>query len=295
MSYFQNFKKMYYSLSRGKNDLKLVPNMFSKSVFMKDALQNSNLLFKYALKDGERPEDIAFKMYGDASKHWIILLANDIMDPQYDWVMGQNHFRDFIDKKYSSIRLQLDQTETYTIDYTDDEIVYQGGESLSDSSTSATVVLYDSTNKILTVKSAQNQLANSEYIIGVSSNVSHKIVGIMYNNDGYEWASNTIHHYQVTESKFNSYDQIVTTDTYTVSAKDYDQTNHTVYDKDTLTTTTDTHSLSDGTTLTIKKQIAPVTCYDYENQLNEAKREIKIPRAEYAGRIEEQFKQLMGS
>lgn len=295
MSYFQNFKKMYYSLSKGKNDLKLVPNMFSKSVFMKDALQNSNLLFKYSLKDGERPEDIAFKMYNDASKHWIILLANDIMDPQYDWVMGQNHFRDFIDKKYSSIRLQLDKTETYTTNYIDDEIVYQGGESLSDSSTSATVVSYDSTDKILTVKSAQNQLANSEYITGVSSNVSHKIVGIMYNNDGYEWASNTIHHYQVTESKFNSYDRIVTTDTYTVSAKDYDQTNHTVYDKDTLTTTTDTYSLSDGTTLTIKKQIAPVTCYDYEDQLNESKREIKIPRAEFAGRIEEQFKQLMGS
>jgi hypothetical protein len=294
MAYFTYFQKLLYSPSKGKNDYKLVPNIFAKSTFVKESLQNSNLIFEYSVKDGEKPEDIAFKMYNDSQKHWIILLANDIMDPQYDWVLGQSQFRDYINKKYSSANLQLDITETYPSNYTVGEIVYQG-DSLEDSSSSATVVAYDSTNKILQIKFANEVFANSVNVSGVTSAQTHNIVGITYNNDGYEWSSNTTRHYAVTETKYNNYDQITTKNTYEVSAKDFNQTSHAVFDRNTLTTTEDSYELSDGTTLIVKKEIGPVTYYDHENDLNEAKRQIKIPRTEFAGTIEQQFKQLMGT
>lgn len=188
----------------------------------------------------------------------------------------------------------MDITETYPSNYTVGEIVYQG-DSLEDSSSSATVVAYDSTNKILQIKFANEVFANSVNVSGVTSAQTHNIVGITYNNDGYEWSSNTTRHYAVTETKYNNYDQITTKNTYEVSAKDFNQTSHAVFDRNTLTTTEDSYELSDGTTLIVKKEIGPVTYYDHENDLNEAKRQIKIPRTEFAGTIEQQFKQLMGT
>jgi len=292
MAYFKYFPKLLYSPSKGKRDYKVVPNIFAKSVFLKESLQNSSLVFKYSVKDGEKPEDIAFKMYNDPEKHWIILLANDVMDPQYDWVLGQNQFKDYINKKYSSANLQLDITETYPSNYTVGEIVYQG-DSIEDSSSSATVVAYDSTNKILQIKFANEVFANSVNVSGTTSAQTHSIVGITYNNDGYEWSSNTTSHYAVTERKYNSYDRIVSQESYIVSSKDYNQTSHEVFDRNTLSTTEDSYALSDGTTLIVEKEVAPVTYYDYENELNEAKRTVKVVKTEYIGKIEEQFKSLM--
>jgi hypothetical protein len=293
MAYFKHFSKLLYSPSKGKNDYKVVPNIFAKTKFVKEALDNANLYFKYSVKDGERPEDIAYKLYNDSSKHWIVLMANDIMDPQYDWVLGQNQFKDYINKKYSSVNLQLDTTESYPANYIVGETVYQG-DSLDSSSATATVASYDSINKILQIKFADQTFANSVSISGSTSAQTHNIIAISSNNDGYEWSSNTTRHYAVTEKKYNSYDKIFTTDSYEVSSKDYNQNSHLVFDRNTLTTTSETHLMTDGTTLTITKETGPVSYYDYEDQLNESKREVKLPRAEYAGAIEEQFKKLMG-
>lgn len=285
---------MLYSPSNGKLDYKIVPNVFAKTSFIKEALKTSSFVFKYSVKDGEKPEDIAFKLYNDPEKHWIILLANEVMDPQYDWVLSQNQFKDFINKKYCSANLQLDTTETYSGNYTVGELVYQG-DTLDSSSATATVVAYDSTNKVLQVNFASEVLANSVNISGTTSAQTHSIIGITYNNDGYEWSSNTTRHYSVTERRYNSYDQLVTKETYEVTANDYNRISHTVVNRNTLTTTQNSYTLSDGTSLIINKEIGPVSYYQYEDEVNEAKRIIQLPRVEYIGVIEEQFKKLMST
>jgi hypothetical protein len=130
-------------------------------------------------------------------------------------------------------------------------------------------------------------------VVGVSSNQSHSITSITYNNDGYEWASNTTSHYQVTETKFNSFDKIRTTNKYKVSAKDYNNSTDTVFDRNTNTTYSNSYAVNDGTTLTIETNVQPKSYYDYEIELNEEKRNVRLPKQEYVASIEEQYKILM--
>ena len=38
----------------------------------------------YDVRNGERPEDIAFKWFGNAELHWVILMTNNVTDRYYD-------------------------------------------------------------------------------------------------------------------------------------------------------------------------------------------------------------------
>jgi hypothetical protein len=293
MSYFTKFPKvLYQSANTTDAAIKVVPNITAKVGFIKDVLDNMSMYQEYTIRDFEKPEDIAYKFYNDVTKHWIVLLANNVKDPQYDWVMDSDSFDRYIDKKYSDINLQLDTTEPYPSNYTVGELVYQGNR-IEDAIVTANVIAYNVSSKILTVSFASESFANSANVIGVNSSQTHKITTIQYANNGYEWASNTTIHYQVTETKVNSYDNIPVVDKYIISAKDYLHSSDTVIDINTNTTTQSSYNLVDGTTLTITKTISPVTYYDYEVSLNEARRNIKIPKLSYVPLIVNQFAALM--
>lgn len=291
--YFKSMPKLLYSTSLGIKNFKLATNIFAKTKFFDNVLNNTNLYYQYTVKDNEKPEDIAYKIYGDSKRHWIILLANGISDPQYDWVLGQRQLEAYINKKYSSVVLQLDQSESYPANYIVGETVYQGGNSYDEASTSATVYAYNSTNKTLSIKFPTEVFANATIVTGVTSNQKHNTVSVTYNNDGYLWASNTTSHYQVTEVKYNSFDKINTTKKYKVSSKDYNFSTDTVFNRNTSISYSNNYAMSDGTTLTVETSIAPQTYYDYELQLNEEKRNVKLPKPEYVSSIEEQYKILM--
>ena len=47
------------------------------------------LFDKYDVKEGEKPEDVAFKWFGDPELHWVILMTNNVTDRYYDWPMNQ--------------------------------------------------------------------------------------------------------------------------------------------------------------------------------------------------------------
>ena len=70
---------------------------------MRDVLLNNYLIFyTYTVKDGETSETIADKLYGSTQYNWIVLLANNIVDPMYDWPMSQENLINTIHKKYDT-------------------------------------------------------------------------------------------------------------------------------------------------------------------------------------------------
>lgn len=292
MSYFKSFPQIFYSLNNNTLDFKLVPNILSKVKFNESVINNASLYFLYDVKDGERPEDIAYKIYDDPTKHWIILIANNITDPNYDWVLSMDNFEKYINDKYSTINVALKTTESYANNYIVDEVVYQGGATVDRADVEATVSAYNSTNKTLTLKLASSVLSPSANLIGTQSKESHTITSITYNNDGIQFARTTNSHFKVIETAKNSYDKKIITKEYKVSANDFNHFSDTVVNR-VLGTTTSAYTLNDGSTLTITRDASPITCYDYEMELNEKKRKIKVPRPDFATSIENQFRQLM--
>ena len=101
MSYFSKFPLMAYDV-KGNNKYKLLPNIL-KRVKLRSGLRSGVFLFDtYDVKDGERPEDVAFKWFGDAELHWVILMTNNVSDRYYDWPMSQQQLEVFLKDKYSN-------------------------------------------------------------------------------------------------------------------------------------------------------------------------------------------------
>ena len=100
--YFNFFPKTLYSLSNKSTSADSVTNIIARFGFESTLKENSNIFYPYDIQDGDTPEIIASKYYGSPEKHWIVLMFNNIIDPQYDWPLDQRTINDFINDKYST-------------------------------------------------------------------------------------------------------------------------------------------------------------------------------------------------
>ena len=99
--YFNKFPLMVYDI-KGDENYKLLPDIL-KRVKLRSGLSASRFVFdKYNVKEGEKPEDIAFKYYGDPQYHWVVMMVNNLTDRYYQWPMTQPDFEDFLTDKYGS-------------------------------------------------------------------------------------------------------------------------------------------------------------------------------------------------
>ena len=81
---------------------KLLPNILRR-VKLRAGVRSGSFLFdSYDVADGERPEDIAFKLYGDPELHWVILMTNNITDRYYQWPLTQPQFQEHLKDKYGA-------------------------------------------------------------------------------------------------------------------------------------------------------------------------------------------------
>lgn len=100
--YFNFFPKTYYYPLYESLSADTVTNIISRFNFQKEFKDNSVTYYEYDIQDGDTPEIIATKFYNSAERHWIVLMMNDIVDPQYDWPLDQRTIIQFVDSKYTT-------------------------------------------------------------------------------------------------------------------------------------------------------------------------------------------------
>jgi len=100
--YFNYFPKTFYSNDNASTGLDSVTNIIARFGFEQSLKNNSSAFYKYQIQESDTPEIIAHKYYGSAERHWIVLLFNDIIDPQFDWPLKYDTFIDFVDAKYTA-------------------------------------------------------------------------------------------------------------------------------------------------------------------------------------------------
>jgi len=99
MAYFRRFPLRVYDI-KGDKVYKLLPDILRR-VKLRSGIRAGAFTFdNYDVKEGESPEDIAFKWFGDPEYHWVILTTNNITDRFYQWPMTQPQFQNFIEDKY---------------------------------------------------------------------------------------------------------------------------------------------------------------------------------------------------
>jgi|TARA_B100000767_G_scaffold87348_1_gene83951 hypothetical protein len=101
MSFFNRFPILAYDVKNNDN-YKLLPDILRR-VKLRSSIRSSSMLFDtYDVRNGDRPEDIAFKWFGDAELHWVILMTNNVLDRYYDWPMNDVQFQEFLTDKYGA-------------------------------------------------------------------------------------------------------------------------------------------------------------------------------------------------
>jgi len=100
--YFNYFPKTFYSSNNTSIGLDSVTNIIARFGFEQSLKNNSSAFYKYQIQESDTPEIIAHKYYGSAERHWIVLLFNDIIDPQFDWPLKYDVLIDFVDAKYTA-------------------------------------------------------------------------------------------------------------------------------------------------------------------------------------------------
>ena len=100
--YFRQFPTIPYD-SEGNGKFKNVKNLLRRVGVRAKIKTNTSLYDTYDVKNGETPESIAHKLYGDSELHWVILLLNDITDRFHGWPMSEAQFLKFVNDKYDNV------------------------------------------------------------------------------------------------------------------------------------------------------------------------------------------------
>jgi hypothetical protein len=196
MQYFNTLPKIIKTDTSGNSSLMV--NLMARCSVIPEILKNPLVYYSYDIQEGDTPEIIAYKYYGNSYRYWIVLYVNEIMDPQWQWPMQSSVFESYVSDKYNF------NTKT------------------------------------------------------------------------------TIHHYEKIITKVDSRTNTTTIDNYIIDQQSYNNLQTGVFER----------SMATGQfSITTSRKI--VSYYDYEYDLNESYRNIKLLNSIYVGELEKQFKKLM--
>ena len=103
--YFSYFPNLQYAQNidrNGKVDYLEIKDYFHLLTPRDDIYREETLYEKYDVRNGERPDQISYKFYGDEQFYWIILQINGITDYYNEWPLSQFELEAFINKKYGA-------------------------------------------------------------------------------------------------------------------------------------------------------------------------------------------------
>ena len=100
--YFQPFPAINYDLKKNGKPTALT-NITLRFKIHLALLSSAVVFYEYQVLEEDRPVFVADLYYQDSTLDWLILIVNDIIDPQFEWPLDQLSFDKFIRTKYGSI------------------------------------------------------------------------------------------------------------------------------------------------------------------------------------------------
>ena len=96
MNYFTNFPVINYFDSQTRN-------IILKAAFIAKIFNDTDTFYPYVIKDNERPDNIAFNEYNDATLDWVIYFSNNIIDPYYSLPLDYENFLGYLRKNAEKV------------------------------------------------------------------------------------------------------------------------------------------------------------------------------------------------
>lgn len=283
--YFEYFPSILYDIDGGNlSNYQLATNVLSRVGFLREILSNISTYRLYTIRDGDKPEILADKVYGDPEAHWIILYANNIKDPQYDWPMDNRTFVKHIKDKYGTVEAAKTGIHHY-------EKVIERFNSTTNTTTTKRIQISKNSYYVISIEDADGTVSTANVITGQNTSANGYIVYDAGSNTFTVLANNNLtfitgEEVFITPANVTANIATVNDTALNTGSEDY------FYDDLSVTQSVNTYEVAGDTiTETIYRQA--VSYYDYEDELNESKREIKIIKKEYYEQIMQEYKSLM--
>ena len=102
MQYFNEFPKIDYSITGVKSDTAEITDIWRRVKVRSKIANNVALFDNFDVPEGDSPETVAYKVYGDAEYFWVVCLMNNVVNRYYDWPLDEFSFQQFVADKYSN-------------------------------------------------------------------------------------------------------------------------------------------------------------------------------------------------
>ena len=79
-----------------------VKNLFMRGKLREDIFQDASVFTKYKIKGDDRPDNVAYEVFGDANLDWLVLTCNNIINVYDEWPMTQINFENHLLEKYGT-------------------------------------------------------------------------------------------------------------------------------------------------------------------------------------------------
>ena len=107
-------------------DFLLVKNIWRRAQVLVEYKSEVTIFTEITVGDGERPEDIATRYYGNPFFNWTILVINDIVDYYNQWPRSIVQLQDYINSKYTNPQATKHHVTTEVKDANNNIIVPAG-------------------------------------------------------------------------------------------------------------------------------------------------------------------------
>ena len=107
-------------------DFLYVKNIWRRAEILTEFKAQISLFDEENVQDGERPEDIATRLYKNPFYNWTIFVINDITDYYAQWPRSVTQLQDFISQKYSNPQATKHHVTTEVKDSANNIIVPAG-------------------------------------------------------------------------------------------------------------------------------------------------------------------------
>ena len=83
-----------------ESDFVTAKNFFRRYKINDDIFSNVVYFKKYTILEGERPDSVALKAYGDVFYDWVIFLTNNMVNAHYDWPRSNYEMYKIVEEEF---------------------------------------------------------------------------------------------------------------------------------------------------------------------------------------------------
>jgi len=112
------------------SDYITVKNFFKKGKLREDIFQDLAFFTKYQIRGNDRPDNVAFEIYGDSSLDWLVLTCNNVINIQTEWPLPQQQFDNYLLDKYgdyNTLYNGIHHHETVEVKNSQDVVIIPAG------------------------------------------------------------------------------------------------------------------------------------------------------------------------